>query len=69
MTDDDGRWRTTEAYRSYKLTKWAFGSGELKNSGLMVPFLLMGPQDYLHAKSMIFQLRFDIPITSFLAKG
>ena len=28
-TDDDGR-RTTEAYLSYKLTKWAFGSGELK---------------------------------------
>ena len=26
--DDDGRW-TTEAYLSYKLTKWAFGSGEL----------------------------------------
>ena len=35
---DNGRWRrmtynrrrTTEAYLSYKLTKWAFGSGELK---------------------------------------
>ena len=27
--DDDGR-RLTEAYLSYKLTKWAFGSGELK---------------------------------------
>ena len=26
--DDDGR-RTTEAYLPYKLTKWAFGSGEL----------------------------------------
>ena len=24
------RRRTTEAYLSYKLTKWAFGSGELK---------------------------------------
>ena len=24
------RWTTTEAYLSYKLTKWAFGSGELK---------------------------------------
>ena len=28
-TDDDVR-QTTEAYLSYKLTKWAFGSGELK---------------------------------------
>ena len=27
--DDDGR-QTTEAYLSYKLTKWAFGSGELQ---------------------------------------
>ena len=27
--DDDVR-RTTKAYLSYKLTKWAFGSGELK---------------------------------------
>ena len=29
VDDDDGR-RTTEAYLSYKLTIWAFGSGELK---------------------------------------
>ena len=29
--DDVVRW-TTEAYLSYKLTKWAFGSGELKTS-------------------------------------
>ena len=29
--DDDGRRRRTmEAYLSYKLTKWAFGSGEQK---------------------------------------
>ena len=28
--DDDDGWRTTKAYLSYKLTKWAFGSGELK---------------------------------------
>ena len=28
--DDDGWRRTTEAYLSYKLTKWAFGSGKLK---------------------------------------
>ena len=27
---DDDVWRTTEAYLSYKLTIWAFGSGELK---------------------------------------
>ena len=26
------RWRTTEVYLSYKLTKWAFGSGELKKN-------------------------------------
>ena len=29
--DDDGR-RTTEAYLSYKLTKWAFDSGGLKSA-------------------------------------
>ena len=29
MTDDDVR-RMTEAYLSYKLIIWAFGSGELK---------------------------------------
>ena len=29
--DDDDVRRTTEAYLFYKLTKWAFGSGELKN--------------------------------------
>ena len=27
---DDDVQRTTEAYLSYKLTKWAFGWGELK---------------------------------------
>ena len=26
-----GQWRTMEAHLSYKLTKWAFGSGELKS--------------------------------------
>ena len=33
--DDDGRRRrrTTEAYLSYKLTKWAFGSSELISDG------------------------------------
>ena len=31
--DDDVR-RMTEAYLSYKLTKWAFGSGELKKTFL-----------------------------------
>ena len=32
MFKECGRWRRTmEAYSSYKLTKWAFGSGELKN--------------------------------------
>ena len=30
MTTDDDIQRTTEAYLSYKLTKVAFGSGELK---------------------------------------
>ena len=30
----DGRRRTTEAYLSYKLTKWTFGSGELKKDVL-----------------------------------
>ena len=30
LSVDDVRQRTTEAYLSYKLTKWAFGSGELK---------------------------------------
>ena len=29
MFKESGRWRMTEAYLSYKLTKWAFGSGEL----------------------------------------
>ena len=27
--DNDRQWRMTEAYLSYKHTKWAFGSGEL----------------------------------------
>ena len=30
MFKECGRRRTTEAYLSYKLTKWAFGSGKLK---------------------------------------
>ena len=29
-TDDDDVRRTMKAYLSYKLTKWAFGSGDLK---------------------------------------
>ena len=31
MFKEGGRQRTMEAYLSYKLTKWDFGSGELKN--------------------------------------
>ena len=32
MFKECGRRRTMEAYLSYKLTKWAFGSGELKKT-------------------------------------
>ena len=39
MTDDRRR-RTTETYLSYKLTKWAFGSGELKTNGTSNQMLL-----------------------------
>ena len=40
-TDDDNVRRTTEAYLSYKLTKSAFGSGELKS----VMYVLTYEQD------------------------
>ena len=34
--DDDWRWHMTEAYLSYKLTIWAFGSGELKTKAILM---------------------------------